>query len=69
MSEDTYRKVKVYLLGASVAGSLLIEWRWSENGRYQQVNWSITRDRLRPLPHPGYPVRQIREVGWNEGNL
>ena len=66
MSENSYRRAKVILLGVAVVGSLIIGWRWSENGRYQQIDWSKTRDRIRPLPIMDTRTGEINEVGWKD---
>jgi hypothetical protein len=38
MTENTYRLAKVILLAIFVAGSLVIAYRFSENGRYVQYD-------------------------------
>ena len=66
MTENSYRQTKALLLTFAVVGSLIIGWRWSENGRYQQIDWSKTRDRVRPLPIMDTHTGEIREVGWKD---
>lgn len=64
MSEDSYRLTKAILLVVAVVGFLIIGWRWSDNGRYQQIDWSKTGSRIKPLPIMDTRTGEIREIGW-----
>ncbi|OWK37828.1 hypothetical protein [Fimbriiglobus ruber] len=66
MSEDIYRRVKSVLLAVLVLGSLFIGWRWSENGRYQLVDFRKTGSRVRPLPVMDTRTGEIQTVDWKD---
>ena len=63
MSDDTYRKVKVIILTVTAVGLLVIGSRWSENGRYTQIN--INDNRIRPQRIMDTRTGEIREIDWH----
>ena len=73
MTEAGYLLTKAICLVATVLciavgifGALRLGYRWSENGRYQQIDWSKTNNRIKPLPILDTRTGEIESIHWDD---